>query len=180
MSYNFDPADYAMYTNQDHNVKAYSDYITFATPDDPTLQDFTNDLFEQIAGSNLTDLQEAQYILNFVQALKYAEDNVTTGIGEYPRYPVETLVDQMGDCEDTALLAISIAEIRGIDSALILLYEAFSDTGHAAPSFAVDGTGSYYPVDEVLFYYGESTGSGWTIGEMPEFNSTRAYVYEVL
>ena len=179
MSYNFDPADYAFYSTRNHDVRTYDDYITFTTPDDPALWEFTALLFDRISGSNLTYLQEAQYILNFVQALKYAEDNITTGIGEYPRFPVETLVDQMGDCEDTALLAITIAEIRGIESALILLYEAFSDAGHAAPAFAVNGSGSHYSVGEVQFFYGESTGSGWKIGEMPEFNSTKAYVYEV-
>lgn len=179
MSYNFDPGDYSFYSSQAHQVRDYDDYVNFATPDDPTLMEFSLILHSKISDRNLTSLQEAQYILNFVQALKYAEDNVTTGIGEYPRYPLETLVDQMGDCEDTAILALSLAEIRGIESALILLYEAFPDAGHAAAAFSVNGSGSYYEFGDMQYFYGETTGSGWQIGEMPEFNSTEAYIYEI-
>ncbi len=178
LSYNFDPTSYAQYNAMDHRVRGYDDYIGFATPEDPVLIEFAGSLHDLISGQNLTGLQEGQYILNFVQSLKYSQDNVTTGIGEYPRYPIETLVDQLGDCEDTALLAISLSEILGIESALVLLYEAFPDAGHAAPAFAVNGSGSFYEVGETQYYYGESTGVGWEIGELPDFDSTKAYVYE--
>jgi predicted transglutaminase-like cysteine proteinase len=44
-------------------------------------------------------------VVAFVQALPYTSDAETTGYDEYPRYPLETLVDHGGDCEDTAILA---------------------------------------------------------------------------
>ena len=179
MSYHFDPAVYYNYQSRDHRVRSYHDFVTFATPDCETLKDFTHALFSPVSGQSLSDLQEAQYILNFVQALEYANDNVTTGMGEYPRFPVETLVDQVGDCEDTALLAASVAVIRGIGSVLVLLYEAFPGSGHAAPAFRVNATGSYYEFAGEKYFYGESTGNGWKIGEIPEFESTEAYVYKV-
>jgi hypothetical protein len=180
MSYNFDPAVYAEYNSRSHKINSYDDYVKFATPSSTTMIDFTAVLFEQVDGLTMSPLQEAQYILNFVQSLKYAQDNVTTGIGEYPRYSVETLVEQMGDCEDTAILAGTIAEIRGIESILILLYEAFPDSGHAAPAFLVNASGSYYVLDGDQYFYGESTGSGWQIGETPEFDSSKAYLYAIV
>lgn len=179
MSYNFDPADYSYYNARNHKVNSYDDYVKFATPDDQTMIELTGALFELVSDKSFSPLQEAQYILNFVQGLKYAEDNVTTGIGEYPRYPVETLVEQMGDCEDTAILAATIAEIRGIESILLLLYEAFPEAGHAAPAFLVNSTGTYYELEGEQYFYGESTGSGWEIGELPEFDSSSAYLYAV-
>ena len=132
-----------------------------------------------VEGKNLSELETAQFLVTFVQSLKYTQDNITTGIGEYPRYPIETLVDQMGDCEDTALLVISMAEIVRIESVLLLLDEAFENVGHAAAGLSVNGTGSFYLMNDQSFYYAETTGEGWTIGEMPEFDSSEARVYEV-
>jgi len=180
LTYSFDPTLYIQYKNADHTIKRYDDYIDYATPDDETLINFTSQLHNLTNEKNLSQLEEAQFLLDFVQSLKYTQDNVTTGIGEYPRYPLETLVDQSGDCEDTAILVASMAEILGIESILILIPDATDDSGHAAAGFAVNATGSFYTVDDIDFYYGETTATGWEIGEIPDFESSEAYLYELL
>ena len=38
---------------------------------------------------------------------------------EYPRYPIETLVDNEGDCEDTAILTASLLNLMGYDAVLL-------------------------------------------------------------
>ena len=63
------------------------------------------------------------FVISFTQSLKYSEDNITAGVGEYPRYPIETLVDQTGDCEDTSALLISLLESLGYEAAMILIPE---------------------------------------------------------
>ena len=179
LSYSFDPEPYYYYQGLSHTVRDYEDYVKYATPEDETVVELAGRLHTLALDAGLSTEEEAQFILNFVQSLKYAQDNTTTGIGEYPRYPVETLVDQMGDCEDTAILLVSLAEAVGIESVLLILPEATEDAGHAAAGLAVNLTGSHYTLQDVEFYYAETTGSGWTIGTMPEFESTEAYVYAV-
>lgn len=39
---------------------------------------------------------------------------------EYPKYPVETLYEQKGDCEDKAILGASILALNGYNTSLIL------------------------------------------------------------
>ena len=180
MSYNFDPTIYASYVAQDHRITDEDDYIEFATPDDETMILFSEQLHRIAQENALSVNEEAQYLLSFVQSLKYAEDNVTAGLGEYPRFPVETLVDELGDCEDTSILLITIAEILGIDSALILIPDAFPDAGHAAVGLALDNiSGTYYELDGTEYFYSETTAVGWQIGEIPDMDSSTAILYTV-
>jgi hypothetical protein len=76
--------------------------------DDPTLEDLAR-LLAGRAGEG--DLAFAECALSFVQgAIRYAAD--PTGI-EYPLYPLETLVDGRGDCEDTTILYVSLLRALG-------------------------------------------------------------------
>ncbi len=179
LSYNFDEAVYYHYQGLSHKVRDYDDFLRFATPKDELLVDFAGELHKLTEKEGFDEVEEASFLLSFVQSLKYTADNVTTGIGEYPRYPIETLVDQNGDCEDTAILLASLAEALGIQAALILLPDAAEDAGHAAAGLAVNATGSYYNSGELNYYYAETTSPGWDIGEMPELDSSEAYVYAV-
>lgn len=57
--------------------------------------------------------------LAFVQkAVTYQADPSGT---EYPRYPVETLVDRVGDCEDSAILYASIVRTFGYNAGVLLV-----------------------------------------------------------
>jgi PKD repeat protein len=57
--------------------------------------------------------------LAFVQrAVDYQLDPAGT---EYPRYPVETLVDGVGDCEDSAILYASIVRTFGYTAGVLLI-----------------------------------------------------------
>ncbi|KKN49119.1 hypothetical protein LCGC14_0645930, partial [marine sediment metagenome] len=59
--------------------------------------------------------QIANFVLSFVQCLPYTVDDVSTGIDEFPRFSIETLVAGGGDCEDTTILAGSIFLVLGYD-----------------------------------------------------------------
>ena len=116
--------------------------------------------------------------------LKYAEDNVTAGVGEYPRYPIETLIEQPGDCEATSALLISLMKAIGYDAAIILIPEAWDGYGHASVGVNItEGAGVHYILNEGTeeqknYYYAETTAVGWVLGEMPDLESNKAYVYE--
>jgi hypothetical protein len=99
-----------------------------------------------------------------VQGMEYTEDSVTTGYDEYPRYPVETLYHQGGDCEDTAILLAQLLRQLGYGVVLFLL------PGHMGVGVLGDEglPGDYVPYKGEPYYYVETTGDGWRIGEMPE------------
>ena len=110
--------------------------------DDCVLNPLDDPLMAEIAAAlNLGSYRETvENALAFVQtAIAYQSD---PGVFEYPRYPVETLVDEVGDCEDTAILYASL--IRTL--------------GHGALLVSVDTNGSgnanhmvvFVPIDETF------------------------------
>jgi predicted transglutaminase-like cysteine proteinase len=111
---------------------------------------------------NFTEQQRINYVITFVQSLPYTSDSVTEKADEYPRYPVETLFDRGGDCEDTAILVAALLDRMGYDVALI------NPPNHMAVGIALpNATGRYYTYSAKKYYYLETTGEGWKIGEMP-------------
>lgn len=95
--------------------------------------------FEKIrAGSDLDDDEYVELLTAFVQSLPYASDYTQ------PRYPVETVVDGRGDCDDRSLLLAALLDRAGYDAALFYFGEAnhvavgvaspdatFGDSGYA-------------------------------------------------
>jgi len=104
--------------------------------------------------------REVTFVLSFVQqAIAYQHEE-----GEYPKYPVETLADTVGDCEDYAILGAALLKHMGYEAALLFV------PGHAALGVAgaEDMPGTYVEHNGVPYYYCEMTGAGWQIGEVPE------------
>ena len=114
---------YLRYHSQDRqplvdNYK-YDDYVLDPL-DDPTLLDIADALRAKIGGG---DTEFAKFALSFVQGgITYTLDQ--PGL-EYPLYPLETLVDKKGDCEDTTILYVSLLRAQGISSMI-----AAVDTDH--------------------------------------------------
>jgi len=126
-----------------------------------------------IAG--FTEIEKVNFVISFVQSLPYTVDNVTTPWDEYPRYPIETLFDRGGDCEDTSILVAALLDRMGYDVCLIFLEE----DNHAAVGISIEGaSGTHYDYDGVEYFYLETTGEGWGIGGYPSsLISTGAYIY---
>ena len=101
------------------------------------------------------------FVLSFVQSLPYTHDDVTTGYDEFRRYAIETLIDGGGDCEDTTILVAAILRGLGEKTALIFM------PGHIALGVSGDFTGASVTHNGTTYYYCETTGTGWTIGDLP-------------
>ena len=101
------------------------------------------------------------FVLSFVQSLPYTHDDVTTGYDEFRRYAVETLIDGGGDCEDTTILVAAILNGLGEKTALIFT------PGHIALGVNGNFTGTSVNYNGTKYYYCETTGTGWTVGNMP-------------
>jgi len=136
----------------------------FVTSDDSTVAEIAGEL-KSLANNNGFDYYETvDFALSFVQSLEYTYDNVSVGPNDYWRFSVETLVDETGDCEDTSILFASIMEAMGYDAVLVRLpgHLAVGVLGHEGYS------GTYYIYDGYRYYYCETTGTGWTMGRIPQ------------
>ncbi|MCL2685513.1 MAG: hypothetical protein FWE73_03855 [Candidatus Bathyarchaeota archaeon] len=147
----------------------------------------TQDYYVKLLAQKLTDIttqtgyndyDKVSFVLTFVQNLRYASDIVTTGYDEYPRFPIETLVDEGGDCEDTAILFATLARIMGYGVVYI------NPPNHYAVGILgnnLKGTHWVYPPDSnQTYYYCETTGVNFKIGQLPqEFNGQTVKIYPI-
>jgi len=102
--------------------------------------------------------------VSFAQHFRYRTDEESVGIEEYWRYPLETLYDGEGDCEDTAILAAAVLRRMGHTVALFVT-ENHAALAVSAPPGIVQG--HYMAVDGLRFYYCETSSAGWVVGELP-------------
>ena len=116
----------------------------------------------------------ANFVISFVQSLPYTADDVATGYDEFKMYAFETLVAGGGDCEDTVILAASL--LRSLSYDLILL----NPKGHLALGVSGQFSGAHYEYNNLQYFYSETTGKGWEIGNIPEaYRSIPVKLYQV-
>ncbi len=111
-----------------------------------------------------SNVETVYNVVSFVQSLDYVQDKDSKGQNDYVRFPVETLVDGVGDCEDMSILAASILYEMGYGVLLISLPD------HLAIGVNCTGVseGSFYEYGGSKYYYLEMTSAGWEIGQMPK------------
>ncbi len=147
----------------------------------------TQDQYVRMLASNLnktateqgySSYEKVSFVLGFVQSLPYTSDNVTEGYNEYPRFPIETLVDDGGDCEDTSILFATLTILMGYGTVYINPpnHYAVGVLGHN-----LHGVSWTYPQgSNDTYYYCETTGDNFEIGQLPvEFTGQDAYIYTI-
>jgi len=165
------PAELLEYYTAMPRVRDYSKYVKDGH-DDEYLGLLCDKLSQAKVESDWSG--KIDFMLAFVQSLKYAPDEVT-GFDEYPRYPIETLAEEGGDCEDTSILFASIVGQLGYGCVLL----RFDVSRHMAAGVRISGgviadwpkgySLTYYEDDGKYYAYCETTGSGWEIGEKPDW-----------
>jgi len=152
---------YEYYRNKDHNVYSY-DLAKFVTPN--PLKPIADDLWSIYSN----DEDFANGVLMIVHQIPYVESGPQ-------KYPVETIVENEGDCDLFSFIAASIMKAGGLD-VVLLLYEAQS---HMNVGVHLSGqpndarsTVYYYTSDGKRYYVAECTGddwrNGWRVGECPD------------
>ena len=151
---------YQYYSNKTRYVTSdYRGYIMH--PYDDTYLEVLVKEFDKIATfNNMTSVEEIDVVISFVQNLHYITDD-TTGFDEYPKFPVESLVDKGGDCEDTSILLSHLLEAMDINTALLTL------PGHMAVGVELNATGVHWETENHTYYYLETTVPNWEIGSIP-------------
>ena len=154
--------DYDYYRDKTHTKK---DFRVYALSEDD--RQILSRIVENFQGQGrrykFTEDQTALNVVAFVQSMPYTSDSVTTGYVEYPRYPVETLADGGGDCEDKVILAAALLSEMGYETVLIKV------SNHIALGIKSNTplSETYYEYGGEKYYYIEMTVSGYQIGEMP-------------
>ncbi|MEM2139881.1 hypothetical protein [Nitrososphaera sp.] len=168
----FSKALYDYYRYKDRPPTDYSVYVT-DTYDDKMISSLVDSIREVAKERGWTEWQTINFVISFVQSLPYTSDSVTTAFDEYPRYPIETLVDNGGDCEDTSILAADLIQKLGYGAILINPPEHM-----AVGVYCTSCDGSYYEFEGRDYFYVETTGENWQIGELPEeYRGTTADLY---
>jgi hypothetical protein len=148
------------------------------TTDDSYVQSLAKGLNQTVTQQGYGPYDQVSFVLAFVQSLPYTSDNVTQGYNEYPRFPIETLVDDGGDCEDTSILFATLTLIMGYGTVYI------NPPNHYAVGVLgnnLNGVSWTYPTgSNKTYYYCETTGDGFKIGQLPDqFQGQDAYIYTI-
>lgn len=133
--------------NKSHDRRDYAQYA---------VSEYDREIIRELADSfrahgqqnKYSDAEIALNVISFVHTIPYTYDIETTGFSEYPRYPIETLVEG-GDCEDRAILAAAVIYELDIDCILILMED------HMALGLKDNGnfSGQSYLYNETVYYY---------------------------
>lgn len=158
---------YKQYRQRQRELNPYlfDTYVTLTTPEVKMLAAKLRSLGQALG---YPPYEQFCLTLAFVQqAIRYAEDlsPITNQIIEYPKYPLETLLEQCGDCEDQAILLAALLKRMGYSVALLVF------PTHVALGIAgfdhVRGTYVTDPMSGMHYLYTETTASQWLPGEIP-------------
>ncbi len=153
---------YEYYLGKSHTVRSTSDFAKFVTP-------FA---LKPIADSLLEIYNDDE---NFVNGVLMLVHQIPYEVTIPPKYPVETIVENKGDCDLFSFIAASIIKVRGLDCVLLHYEnEKHMNIGvnlqHAPRD--VRGEAFYVTHNHNRYYIAECTGSdwqtGWRVGECPE------------
>lgn len=159
------------YVGKDHTLRSVLDLGKFVTP--YALEPIANSLWTLYSD----DEDFANGVLMIVHQIPYE--------GSAPqKYPVETIVANVGDCDLFSFVAASVMVAGGLD-VILLFYES---EGHMNIGVNLShepedarSVVSYFTYDDKRYYIAETTGgnweTGWRVGECPkEFEGASAQI----
>jgi hypothetical protein len=157
-------ADY--YENRFGRNPDFSSYV-FEAYGDPYIDNLAEKFRRSQEEYDLSERELIDLSIGFVQSLKYTEDDVKSPFDQYTYYPLETLINQGGDCEDSSIFMARFLNALGYDNVLL----KFTDRAPRHMAVGVLGNdlrGSYYEYNGREYYYLETTGSGYQLGQVPD------------
>jgi len=151
---------YDFYKSKSHTLSSIGDFPKFVTPYPvKPIADRLWDIYDD-------DEDFVNGVLMIVHQIPYNESMA--------KYPVETIVENVGDCDVFSYLAASIMMAGGLD--VILLYYEGQSHMNVGVSLShvprdVRGTVYYISLSGKAYYIAECTGgqmfTGWRVGECP-------------
>lgn len=155
-------------------VEYYSAFI-----EDPEIDRFLDEFlkpFERIKRTdNLNDEEFLEIMITFVQQIPY--DRYAP---EYPRFPIEVIYDETGDCDEKSLLLLGMLSHEGYDVAFII----FPDIHHATAGIRINPSGNpsfrvFESPDKAKYFYIETTIPTYIGLYSEEFEQAEAVVIPI-
>ncbi|MEM3577096.1 MAG: Ig-like domain-containing protein [Candidatus Bathyarchaeia archaeon] len=167
---------YDFYKSQSHQLTSISDFPKFVTPY-PVAP-----IAERLWDIYGDDEDFANGVLMIVHQIPYNESGA--------KYPVETIVENIGDCDVFSYMAASIMMAGGLDVVLLYYENQFHmNVGVSLSHVPRDarGTVCYVTLNDKRYYIAECTGGSlfdsWRVGEcppdlIPTLNTTKVITLE--
>jgi len=154
---------YDYYLTKTHSLRNESDYQNFVTPQVMTA--IAEDIRNMTANSEYSDEEFANAVLTLVHEIPYVPTDV--------EYPVETIVNNQGDCDTVSVLAASILKAGGLD--VVLFY--YPQATHMNIGINLPNTPystwmtppKSYEYNGTEYWMAECTPKAeWQVGDQPE------------
>ena len=139
--------------------------------EDERMSKYTAELVDSLIAAfkeknpRVTEKDYLNYLLAFTQYIPYKTDEEFLGFKEYWKFPLETLFDKSGDCEDTSILFVLLAhESReklgfGYEVGLQIM------PGHVCAAVKTSSVSA--KTNPFGYIYGETTALDYDIGDIP-------------
>lgn len=128
---------------------------SWITPTQPTIREFASKSTGGLAtySSSIEQKLAARWLFENMRAygVRYTTDAHVSG--DYVQFPIETLKNKGGDCEDNAILFASLLESVGIESFVVLV------TGHAYAGY-INKEGEAVPIETTASTFDSALSSG--------------------
>jgi hypothetical protein len=154
------------YSEKSHRVISDQDYAQFVTPD--AVRSIASNIRNITKATQYGDEEFANAVLAIVREIPYVKSSA--------KYPVETIVDNLADCDGLSYLAASIMKAGGLD-VVLLLYKGITpahmnigvylERMPVSHSWWMKPSGIDY--DNRTYWIAECTSlADWTVGDRPE------------
>ena len=167
VSITLDANMYQYYRNLPRYYRS-SEYYNYVNDENnrQVVQNIVNAMREIGKELNYDDGDIAREIANFVQqCVEYQFDSDTTGQEDYPRYPIETIYERQGDCEDSSILLAALLKEYGYEVGFLRYPTHVAVVIRTLDDYS---GGAYFQYEGHRYLYIESTATGWSIGSIPE------------
>jgi hypothetical protein len=154
------------YRKTNHTVNSDGDYAKFVTPQ--AVKPIAESIKNVTGNLPYSDEQFADAVLTLVHQIQYAVSGA--------KYPVETLVDNSGNCVALSLLAASIMKAGGLD--VVLIHYTGINPGHMNVGVYLPYTPFYHTLlmtptsleyNNKTYWTAEATPKGdWKVGDQTE------------
>jgi hypothetical protein len=152
---------YDYYIGKGHKLNSEDDFAKFVTP--YAVKPIADNLWKIYSD----DEDFANGVLMIVHQIPYE-------VTEPAKYPIETMVENKGDCDLFSFITASIMKAGGLE--VVLLYykdEAHMNVGVSLSHTPRDARGQVYSItyNNIKYYIAECTGyfqDGWRVGECPD------------
>jgi len=157
---------YYYYANESHSINGDSEYARFITPQ--AVEGIAKSIEEVTSDKPYSDEQFADAVLSLVHQIPY---NITGAM-----YPIETIMDNSGDCAALSILAASIMKAGGLD--VVLIHYTGINPGHMNIGVYLPNTPAFHTLlmwptsfnyDNKTYWTAEATAkTDWKVGDQSE------------